>query len=117
VRSALVWLGCADPAEAMEAAREDDPELEEHRAVASAWMECVGDAPVAVRDVIAKALGHTGLHDALMTVAGDGRAGVNTTKLGKWLAGKQGRIVAGLVFRRAGGEARGGVIRWRCQSA
>ena len=25
VRSALVWLGCADPADSMEAAREDDP--------------------------------------------------------------------------------------------
>ena len=117
VRSALVWLGCADPADAMEAAREDDPELEEHRAVASAWMECVGDAPVAVRDVIAKALGHTGLFDALMTVAGDGRAGINAAKLGKWLAGKQGRIVAGLAFRRDGINGHEKVIRWRCARA
>jgi hypothetical protein len=33
VRSALVWLGCEDPAKSMEAARDDDPELADLREV------------------------------------------------------------------------------------
>ena len=44
VRSALVWLGCADPCETMETAREEDPELEQLRALMAAWDRVFPDA-------------------------------------------------------------------------
>lgn len=37
VRSALVWLGESDPAASMETARDDDPDLEQLRALLDAW--------------------------------------------------------------------------------
>lgn len=52
IRSALVWLGCADPAESMKAAREDDPELGELREVMDAWKEAFGSSAVTVRNAI-----------------------------------------------------------------
>ena len=42
VRSALVWLGRADPVETMEAARAEDPELDDLRRVVAGWREAVG---------------------------------------------------------------------------
>ncbi|HEY3643371.1 MAG TPA: hypothetical protein VGL31_19905, partial [Xanthobacteraceae bacterium] len=44
VRSALVWLGCADPALSMEQAREDDPELVELTELLTAWETSIGSA-------------------------------------------------------------------------
>ena len=45
VRSALVWLGCADPVLSMEAARDNDPELSELREVMAAWKQAFGSVP------------------------------------------------------------------------
>ena len=42
VRSALIWLGEADPASSMEAARADDPELELLREMLEAWAQTLG---------------------------------------------------------------------------
>jgi hypothetical protein len=42
VRSALVWLGCADPCETVEELASDDPELAEMRAVYSQWWNNIG---------------------------------------------------------------------------
>lgn len=115
VRSPLVWLGCADPADAMETAREDDPELSEHREMLTAWTEHLGAGSFTVRDAIQQAFGRRPLEDAMRTVAGDPGGGVNPKRLGRWLAAHQGRIVDGLAFRRTGGEAHGGLTRWRCE--
>ena len=81
------------------------------------WAQHMGTAEAfTVREVIGRAdwTGTTEFRDALLTVAGDGRASINAKRLGKWLAAHQGRIVAGLTFRRTGGEAHGGLVRWRC---
>jgi hypothetical protein len=42
VRSALMWLGEADPVQTIEAARRDDPELELLRSVLQAWSKVIG---------------------------------------------------------------------------
>lgn len=60
VRSALVWLGCTDPAVSMEAAREDDPELAELREVLTLWEAAFGqDEGLTTRDVAAAACART----------------------------------------------------------
>ena len=52
VRSALVWLGCADPVLSMEAARENDPELSELREVMAVWKQVFGALPTTCRQAI-----------------------------------------------------------------
>ena len=42
VRSALVWLGYADPVATIEAARADDPSRSNLRAVVAAWRSVIG---------------------------------------------------------------------------
>jgi putative DNA primase/helicase len=125
VRSALVWLGCADPAESMEQAREDDPELCDLRQVIAAWSEAFGDRDAMTVKAVADAAevrmvdeqGHYGndyrlplLRDALFKVAGE-RGGINTNRLGRWLSNRKGRITSGHRFNQAG-AAQGGVARW-----
>jgi hypothetical protein len=128
VRSALVWLGCADPALSMEAAREDDPELSELREVLAVWSEALGcDEAFTTKEVadeIAERLptqmgeptdfAHPELRDALLRLAG-AQGTLNTRRLGQWLLSKAGRIVGTQRFVKAG-KAHGGVLRWAVQS-
>jgi len=124
VRSALVWLGCADPAESMNAAREDDPELAELREIVGLWRAAIpaGEART-VKEVADEGmrhkptemgeptdLAHPEFRDALLRLAGE-RGAINTKKLGRWLMNREGRIVDGHRVRRKG-EAHGGVWRW-----
>jgi hypothetical protein len=127
VRSALVWLKCADPAATMEQAREDDPELSELRQVIGAWHAYFADASATVRSVSERAFEQTrdergdlspanpALRDALTAVAGE-RGGVNSRKLGHWLLKHEGRIVqlenrTQARLKRAG--TIGGVATWK----
>jgi hypothetical protein len=124
VRSALVWLGCDDPAASMEAAREDDPELSELRELLNLWAEHLGcDAGWTVRDLAEEALkrqptvmgeptdyAQPELRDALLQIAGE-RGVINTKILGRWIAAKRGRIVDGHRFEQVG-TAHGGVAKW-----
>ena len=128
VRSALVWLGCADPAATMEQARDDDPELNDLRQVIGAWHATFQDSPTATREVTEKAFEqyrdddgssvptHPALRDALMGVAGE-RGGVNKNRFGKWLLKSEGRIVRidgkQRRFKRAG--TIGGVAIWKVE--
>ncbi len=127
VRSALMWLGCTDPACTMEKAREDDPELSELRQVIGAWHACFADASATVRSISERAFEQTrdergdlspanpALRDALTAVAGE-RGGVNSRKLGHWLLKHEGRIVrlenrTQARLKRAG--TIGGVATWK----
>ncbi len=103
VRSALVWLGCADPVATMEAAREDDPELSELKQVIGAWHSHYGDSRQTARNIAEQAMearqdefgelrpAMPELRDILVQIAGD-RNGINTRKLGQWLLRREGRI-------------------------
>lgn len=107
VRGALVWLGHPDPALSMERAREDDPDLASLRAVMGQWIhhvglgvESSGKAVAGLADLhrqdgygrILPEYIYSDLRDALMAVA-PGRQGIDTTRLGRWLRAKSGRVV------------------------
>ena len=125
VRSALVWLGCADPADSMEAAREDDPELAELREFIIAWRsslptgegytvkELVDEADKRTKTVIGEPTvicpPQSG-RDCLQRLAGD-RGGVNSRRLGQWLMNREGRIAGHYRVKRAG-QVQGGIWRW-----
>ena len=136
VRSALVWLGCADPAESMKAAREDDPELGELREVITAWWDAFGPSATTVREAIdmavtlkpqanesgeipkhnvTMALPYPALKDALERVAG-ARGAINARSLGMWLAARKGRPVDRKSFKR-GEDTRTASGTWIVQEA
>ncbi|MGC8960204.1 MAG: bifunctional DNA primase/polymerase [Chloroflexia bacterium] len=111
VRSALVWLGCADPVETMEAIREDDPERAELRAVVEAWAEAIGTGePVTVADLIARAESKMQLNEALMAVAGV-RGGIDARRLGYWLRRQRGRMIGAWCIEAVGTTH--GIARWK----
>lgn len=123
VRSALVWLGCADPVGSMDAARADDPELDQLGELLRLWIAAFGNEAMTVKDAVLAAatkeeslmgeptdLRHAELHDAFLRIAGE-RGAINTMRLGNYLRDRQGRIVNGKRFIRQGG-AHGGVLRW-----
>jgi len=130
VRSALCWLGCDDPCQSMEAARRDDPVLEELREMLGAWEQCLeigtryttkdlADAAEAKRfdpdhgHAMADHM-HPELREAVLRIAGD-RGGINTRKLGNWIARYEGRIVGGLRLTRDMMQAHGSVVQWVVQ--
>lgn len=142
VRSALVWLGEADPCISMEAAREEDPELVELREMAALWHAAVGTDARTLREVLEIAnehemtaigispdLAHPEFLDALTRLAGD-RGTINTKRLARWLADHAGRIVTvssvasdaqPAVIKRLrfakGPDAQGGIGRWKVSEA
>ena len=122
VRSALVWLGCADPVATMERVRASDPHLDELSTVMAQWQEIIGDRHITVAEVIRIASawdpcpgGGSGFlkpdfREALFIVAGAGPA-ISSRKLGKWLSRNKGRIVAERFFCEVGSTK--GVSLWK----
>jgi len=130
VRSALVWLGCADPVDTMEAARAEDPETTALREVMAAWKAVIGlNVQRSVGQLVtlaedkewstdgeahhrAKEIGYANpeLRDALLLVANDGR-GLNSLRLGKWLGRRKGRMIDGMkIVAFADNHAK--AVRW-----
>jgi hypothetical protein len=124
VRSALVWLGCSDPADSMEQARDDDPELAELREVMTAWRGALGTREAfTVKELADTAeartktqigepteFAHPEWRDCLSRLAGE-RGVINTKRLGRWLMNREGRIVDRCRIKRAG-QVHGGTWRW-----
>jgi putative DNA primase/helicase len=124
VRSALVWLGCDDPADSMEAARAEDPELADLTEMLQLWITAFGaGSGITLRDAVKQAGQHgksqmgeptepqyPDLLEAMQRASG-GKGGIDTRSLGKWLLSREGRPVAGYRFQRFG-TASGGIIRW-----
>jgi putative DNA primase/helicase len=115
VRSALVWLGEADPVETMETARDEDPELEQFRAVISAWKDVVGlDQSVTAGELkkhaestegvsdgdawskVEHELSNPELHEALLAVARGSRGGICPRALGFFLGRHKNKITTGV---------------------
>jgi hypothetical protein len=109
VRSALVWLDCADPVDTMEAARAEDPELEALRRVIAAWLEAIGPSipqtAGQLRDHAemkksdfdyngAGTFAHPEFRDALLSIAYGGGS-INAKALGRWLSRYRGRVING----------------------
>lgn len=98
VRSALTWLGRADPVDTMEAAREDDPQTNTLRGLIAAWPD---EPPLSVGDLVARAnerddgeLRRPDLHEVLSTMAG-GRGVIEPRTVAAALRRWKGRIVDG----------------------
>jgi hypothetical protein len=117
VRSALIWLGRADPVETMETARREDPGLQAMEAVFAALKATIGiERKVTVAEVIQLAgewtqvqpifgtpqLRYPGLKEVLQSVVEDRRGVIDPRELGKWFSRHKGRIARGV---RLEGEA------------
>ncbi|MCJ2055649.1 PriCT-2 domain-containing protein [Methylobacterium sp. J-048] len=110
VRAPLIWLGQADPAESMETAREEDPELSAIRELFGHWRDHLTIADGYTTNAITKAacakaptrsfdFSQQGFllpefRDLLLRQAGEGGV-VNSRRLGRWLARIKGRVVDG----------------------
>jgi putative DNA primase/helicase len=118
VRSALVWLGCADPVETLHSARADDPARMVLQDVLANWAESIGTgygSRMKIAEVVKRAVEkevpsggeyyeqhetdwrHSDLRDALVAVAGD-RGRIDHNRLGFWLRSNKGKIANGRCF-------------------
>ena len=104
VRSALTWLGYADPVDTMEAVYAEDPEMAALDQVVGAWAANIGaNKPLLAGEIVKVANegmdtdeARPSLSEALAAVARGKHGGVDPVALGKWLARREGRIVRGL---------------------
>ena len=104
IRGALVWLGCADPADTRLAIIESDPRKDELSDVMDLWEEIAADNPIYVADINAEELGETAyvpLRAKLTEVACSRTGKWNGKSVGWWLKRHMGRIVAGRSFKCA----------------
>jgi putative DNA primase/helicase len=126
VRSALIWLGCADPCDTMDKVRKADPELAQMKLMMAQWDVVVGAKSVTTGQLTAlatemvevsigsalKKLKHPEFRDALLATAGDGQ-NINGRRLGNWLSKRKERVVDGKKFITTGD--RGGQLVWRLE--
>lgn len=107
VRSALMWLGKADPIASMEIARADDPELTELRDVITAWADTIGVGRryrITLSDLLEIAEERLPMGNfewpelnAALSAVSRGRRNENSGRtLGLWARGRKDRIVDGL---------------------
>jgi putative DNA primase/helicase len=124
VRSALIWLGEADPCETMDDVRKEAPTTQALADVLYHWHEVIGIDDVPVKRAIDRAhiceagqpetLKHPEFHTALMAVAAESGQ-ISNLRLGNWLRKNKGRIVNGLRFEPSGTLSSSGGIRWKVQ--
>lgn len=135
VRSALVWLGCADPVDTVRAAQESDPADLQRSALFQALYEIFknGDKPTTVEfttaEIIEKAKERSALNadpysgpelenpelaEAIDAVAG-WRGEINRRRLGKWLAANTRRFAIGAKLKLiiSPVRAHGGGPKWQ----
>jgi putative DNA primase/helicase len=120
VRSALIWLGRADPVETMNAAREDDPVKLTLLNLLSAWHEAAGTVPHTTTEIVSlsQQLSFDGsnlnenLREAVSEIAFDRAKGINSTKLGYYLRAHADRIVNGLKVTNVGKDRTNKVL-WK----
>jgi putative DNA primase/helicase len=122
VRSALIWLGCADPCASMDEAREDDPELTELIELLTVWKEEIGYLTVTSAEIISmisekeyedeeNSWKYPGMRE-IITRVGMNRTGVDSKKIGYFLKSKSGRIVQGLKMKKVG-TTKNGMVKWQ----
>ena len=123
VRSALIWLGYADPCETMSKVRTADPKLALIKQVMEPWSVNFGTRGLTTTELINIATDtvesatiapqgkspNLELREALLAVAPDGGR-ISGRKLGQWLAKQRDRVVGGRRFISP--EMRGGQQVW-----
>ena len=110
VRSALVWLGQADPCAGRARLVQHDPVSNRLRALLSSWHAEFGDKCRTVAEAIALSIAVGPLSDAILAVAEKGGK-PDGRRLGKYLDKYERRTEAGLRIERAGD--RQNVVLWR----
>jgi phage/plasmid primase-like uncharacterized protein len=125
VRSALIWLGTADPVASIETARAEDPERNQLSDLLTAWADTIGlRNEQTIAQVIKQSeeldsfsnFQYPELRSALQAAAGKKsgppgpRGQAEAVSLGQWLRGRKGRILGGLRF--ASKATRGHAARW-----
>ncbi len=104
VRSALVWLRCADPVITTQAAHQNDPDRQQAGALFEAWVRVFG---LNTEKRAAEVVGSTDvdLREALLEIAAD-RGDASVQKLGCWLRDHADMIVNGRRLERRGSTTR-----------
>lgn len=109
VRSALVWLGEADPCETRANIEDGDPERQLHVEFMTAWLDAFGAERLTCRELTDRAVrmppgarDHQLMREVLTEIAGTRNGPISTRRLGKWLASKKGRIEGGMRIVEAG---------------
>jgi putative DNA primase/helicase len=129
VRSALVWLGEADPVDTLSVARAEDPQLQELTAFLDAWRETIGTGPTrhcSASELLKKAKAQSMEYDdtgrperttsdkmypSLCEAIEQLGIRDNPNALGKWLSNNKGRVVdRHRLASRSAGKGRG--LRW-----
>jgi putative DNA primase/helicase len=127
VRSALLWLGKADPVDTMKGARADDPSRQTMAALFSALRNVIGTEEGKTSSEIIKLAAtatsedrgniagevswrYAVLRETLLTVAGRNGA-IDARELGKWLSRHRGRI-AGALRLEGRADPHGHAARW-----
>jgi putative DNA primase/helicase len=114
VRSALVWLGCADPARTMETGHDDDDLNEEAAALFAAWPDVFTEYTAAELIEAAQegdsagALLRPSLLEALKPIARDRRGNLDVATLAYWLRGHRDLVVGERKLVRKGTRTRPG---------
>ncbi len=121
VRSALVWLGEADPVATIEAAAGDDPDAIRLAAALEHWpAELESGESFTTAELMKKAtarhapahgenegpLVSPDFHEALRAVATDRRGNLSADTLGKWLRDHKNRVVGARKLVRGGSPTR-----------
>ena len=120
-RSALVWLGCGDPVDTMEAARESNPELANLRSMLHSWHAVFGHDPTTCEQAVGRVASFdlnradaevlSDLRTAMVAVAGI-RGVIDPKRLSYWLRGNHNRQADGLKFYRVNAGASHSVRHW-----
>ncbi len=120
VREALVWLGCADPAESVEAVRADDPQRNALAAVLASWHNVFGEDAVSIADVTDTVIvredndltaAKRDLREALLAVAG-ARGAIDNSRLGNYLKRNKDLRLGGYQLN-SGERTRTGAQKWK----
>ncbi len=98
IRTALVWVGFADPCLTRERVVTDDPERDQVAAVLTAWYDVEAEKAVTLRGVIKDAELNDTLKAALVDVAVNAKTPgvIDPTRLSWWCRGHVDRVVEGL---------------------
>lgn len=125
IRNAVIWVGqrgwldVEDPVQSIETSYSTDPETQRLDALLSVWLKQFDSKGGTVAEAIRWArgdekrpYGNPELFSVLDDIAGE-RGVINPRRLGRWIEGRAGRIVAGRRFVRVG--TRQGAVVWVCE--
>jgi hypothetical protein len=113
VRSALIWLGKADPVGSMELQRDLDPKHIERCAMLTAWADAIGvgdDKRLTLAKVIEVAKAQKDLQEAIQLVTSK-KQGADARSLGLWLRDHKGNVVGNRRFNSYT-HSKGGSLWW-----